>query len=144
MVNLATQTPSEQHSHAYFSNGPDVVFGANVLGVPAKMQGEEVAEVIGMLSGSSVSFDVSGFHSFQATVGLDDRAGFDASCEFRVLLDGKQAFTSQEMTIHSRTKDVMIPLNGAKTLTLEVGFAKRGDAQDYANWCRPRLLRKLK
>jgi hypothetical protein len=82
-----------------------------------------------------------GDEAFQATVGLDDRAGPLGSVVFRVLVDGKERFTSGPMTRRDVARTVNIPLEGGQTLILATEFGTRGDIQDEANWVEARIIR---
>jgi len=78
---------------------------------------------------------------FQATVGLDDRAGPLGSVTFRVIVDGAVRFTSPPMTVRDAPRAVDIDLAGARVLVLATEFGERGDVQDQADWIEARLIR---
>jgi hypothetical protein len=79
---------------------------------------------------------------FQATIGLDDRAGPLGSVVFRVLVDRKQErFASPTMTSRDVPKAIDVDIAGARVLILEVDFGDRGDVRDHADWVEARVIR---
>ncbi len=81
-------------------------------------------------------------HRFQALVGLDDRAGPRASVVFRVLVDGKERFTSPALSPRQAPIPIDVDLSGGRLLILVVEFGEAGDVQDSAIWAEARLIRK--
>ena len=82
-----------------------------------------------------------GDRRFQATVGLDDRAGPLGSVVFRVLVDGKERASTPPMTARDAPRSLDIDLTGAKILILATEFGDRGDVQDLADWIEARIIR---
>ncbi|MDB5353091.1 MAG: putative carbohydrate binding protein [Planctomycetota bacterium] len=78
---------------------------------------------------------------FQATVGLDDRAGPLGSVIFRVNVDGKDRFVSPPMTVRDTPRLIDVDLTGARFLILATEFGERGDVQDLADWIEARIIR---
>lgn len=105
------------------------------------LQGRSFAKGLGTRSASRIVYDVSSYRRFEAVVGLDDAAGDLASVRFLVLLDGKAVFDSGEMAADSDPMQVRIDLAAKKRLELVVDFARRADAEDFANWCDARLIK---
>jgi hypothetical protein len=71
---------------------------------------------------------------------LDDGAGQRGSVVFRVFVDAEQKYASPIL----RGGDAPLPIavaipSTAKSLSLIVDFAERGDELDYANWLYARL-----
>ena len=85
-----------------------------------------------------------GDRRFQATVGLDDRAGPLGSVVFRVLVDGKERFATPPMTARDVPRPIDLDLSGARVLILATEFGERGDVQDQADWIEARLVRSPK
>lgn len=68
------------------------------------------------------------FHSFY---GLDDQ-GRQGLVEFRILLDGKEAFNSGQVR-YAKAGEIMLPLTGANEITLIVDSLGSKD-HDHADW----------
>jgi len=113
----------------------------NAAGGTLRVAGKVYGKGVGVRSYTRLDYDAAPFERFLATVGIDDAASDEASLEFRVLLDDKVAFDSKEMTTATEPKLVDLPLGGAKKLSLEVDYARRGDIDDLADWCDARLIR---
>jgi hypothetical protein len=82
-----------------------------------------------------------GDRRFQATVGLDERAGELASVVFRVLVDEQERFASPPLSRRDAPVPVDVNVTGAKLLILVTEFGDRGDVQDVADWAEARLVR---
>jgi hypothetical protein len=85
-----------------------------------------------------------GDQRFQATVGLDDRAGPLGSVVFRVLVDGKERASTPSMTARDAPRSLDVDLTGARILILATEFGDRGDVQDLADWVEARIIRATK
>jgi len=84
-----------------------------------------------------------GDQRFQALVGLDDRAGPFGSVVFRVLVDGRERFSTLATSSRDQPKAIDIDLAGAKTLILITEFGDRGNVQDLADWVEARIIHNL-
>ncbi len=115
----------------------------NVDGGPLKIRGREFARGLGMHSKTSASWKLGkSYHTFQASVGIDDVSNGAGSAVFSVLLDGKPAWRSRELT--GRDEAVVIPrldVSSADQLTLVVEFGQLLDVGDHADWGNPLLIR---
>lgn len=78
---------------------------------------------------------------FQATVGVDERAGPLGSVVFRVLTDGKERLATPAMTARDAPANIDVDLAGAKLLILATEFGERGDVRDLADWAEARIIR---
>ncbi|MFG0297293.1 MAG: NPCBM/NEW2 domain-containing protein [Maioricimonas sp. JB045] len=127
----------------YLSSAPPPVWNDSVAGSPLRLRGGAPARGIGVLSGTTLTFALQpGDESFLAIVGIDDAAEGQGSARFSILLDGKEAWTSSELT--GRDDPVVagpIDLAGASELTLRVDFGAYGDIRDFADWCTPVIVR---
>ena len=115
----------------------------SLLGDTLRLRGVPSAKGLGVHSQSDVNYTLNGeWRRFQATVGIDDETSGQGSVVFRVLLDGRQVYESPVLTGTSRPLDLPpIELGQARTLTLRVDYATRGDIQDHADWCAARLVK---
>lgn len=89
-----------------------------------------------------LTYDLTpGFEWFEATVGIDDRAGPQAHADFRVLADGQELFALRGRTRGMPPETVRVPLRGKQTLVLEVDFGKNYDLGDYCVFADARVVR---
>lgn len=116
----------------------------SVLGGPLVVGDRPCSKGIGVKSRTLLVYPALGYARFEATVGLDPSAGRAASVRFQVLLDGKVAFDSGEMDASSTPRQAETAIGAAKTIGLLVDFERRGDSEDFANWCDARLVRAAK
>ena len=94
-------------------------------------------------SGARATWQLDGaYTAFEATVAIDDTAPAQASARVRVLIDGREAWASPELTAQAGPLHLpRIPLNGAEELTLTVDYGRSGDMGDRINWIDPVLIR---
>ena len=92
-------------------------------------------------SKSTLRFDVPpGYARFRVRYQLaDDAPRGDVS--LRILLDDKPAHAVEHLTAGQSPAAVELPLNGAKSITLEVGYGAGLDVQDELEWIDPALVR---
>ena len=115
---------------------------ATVDGHPLRLAGQAFDRGLGTQSRTLIAYDVAkGDKRFQATVGLDDRAGPLGSAAFRVVVDGKEAFSSGPLTSHDPPRPVDVDLAGARRFVLITEFGERGGVRDLADWVEARIIR---
>jgi hypothetical protein len=117
---------------------------ANVAGRPIRLGGEEYDRGIGTQSRTLLAYRLEpGARRFQATIGLDDRAGPLGSVAFKVLLDGtdKVLHASPPMTVREAPRSIDVDITGGRLLILITEFGDRGDVQDHADWAEARIIR---
>ena len=115
----------------------------NVRGGPLQLRGTFYPKGLGTHSRSEVTYRLDGqYRRFQSTIGIDDDTAGKGSVRYEVVVDGKPAYRSDELTGSSEPVTLeRIDLTGAKTLTLRVDFGDLADIQDHANWCDALLVR---
>ena len=120
---------------------PPVVDGS-IGGGPLVVAGRWTASGLGVTSRTRMTWALGRHHHrFCARVAIDDSAEGAGDVVFRVLVDGRAAWSSGPLTGRDRPKRVgPIDLEGAGSLTLEVDYGRRADAGDHAVWLDPRLL----
>lgn len=138
---LSDLEPAEVKLQGYLDRVLTPRMDRSVLGTPIQLEGRLFAKGIGMQSQSSLIYSLDGYERFEAVIGLDDRAGDQASVRYLVFVDGKKAFDSGELTALSSPKPISLSVEGATELRLTVDFAARGNVQDYADWGDARLIR---
>lgn len=118
-------------------------FGRNTTldGRVLKVAGQPYERGLGTQSRTLLAYRIGPKDSrFQATVGLDDRAGPLGSVVFRVLVDGKEKFVTPSMTVRDAPRTIDLDISKAKILILMTEFGDRGDVQDHADWVDARLI----
>jgi hypothetical protein len=115
----------------------------NVQGTPLRSGGRLWLKGVGMHSASRLTFPLDGRHKrFAAEAAIDDLAGPRGSVVFRIFVDAEQKFASPIVRGGDAPLAIAIDLPPqAKSLSLIVDFAQRGDELDYANWLNARLER---
>ncbi len=116
---------------------------AAVDGRPMSLGGRRFERGFGTSSRTLLAFKLQpGDARFQATVGVDERAGSLGNVVFRVLVDGEERFATPPLTARDAPVDVDVDLAGAKLLILGTEFGERGDVRDLADWAEPRVIRR--
>jgi hypothetical protein len=83
-----------------------------------------------------------GYRTLQGILGIDDEvAGGRGNVIYRVLLDGREVFSSGEVTHQGGPKPLRVAVEGAKKLTLVVDYGKNIHIQDRADWGDLRLTK---
>jgi hypothetical protein len=91
----------------------------------------------GVHARSELAFPVEGVpgRRFVALVGLDDETKGRGDAEARLLLDGKEVWKSGPLKPGAPPKQVSVPLETARLLTLAVDFGPDGDdSGDHVDW----------
>lgn len=115
---------------------------STIEGRPFRLSGRDFDRGIGMQSRTYLAYRLEpGDKRFQALVGLDDRAGPLGSVVFRVLVDSKEQFVSQPMSVRDAPRSIDVDLGGAKNLILISDFGERGGVRDLADWVEARIIR---
>jgi len=115
---------------------------AAVTGHPLRVARMRFDRGLGTQSRTLLAYRLApGDRRFQATVGLDDRAGPQGSVVFRVLVDNREEFASPPMSVRDAPRAIDIDVTGAKLVILATEFGPRGDVRDYADWIEARIIR---
>ena len=116
----------------------------SVAGNPLRLHGSFFDKGLGLHSKAELSFDLGGAYQwFEATVGLDEATGQGGSAGIAVLVDGKPQDVggAQDVTAKDPSRELRIPVKGARELTLIVTFGRHGDVQDHVDWADARLVK---
>ena len=135
-VSLAEFPPDRVTVEPYLDTKRPPRMNRNVLGGLLSVRGRPSLTGIGVVSGTTLEWDVDrSWKSFRANIGLDDAAKGEGSAVFEVLVDGRSHWKSEELTGKSSTVSVPeVSLVETKTLTLKVHFGQKGNVLDYADW----------
>lgn len=142
VVYLSERTPRGDRYVPYV--GPPRSFRRDltVEGQTLKLAGQEYDRGIGTQSRTLLAFPLEpGDRRFQATVGVDDRAGPLGSVVFRVLVDKREAYVSQPLTSGGPPKAVDVDVTGGGVVILVTEFGERGGVRDIADWVEARIIR---
>ncbi len=142
VVYLTDRKPEQADYASYI--GPTRPFRADraVDGRPLRLAGLTHDRGLGMQSRTILAYRIEpGDRRFQASVGIDERAGPLASAAFRVLVDRREAFRTPALSEHDAPKPIDVDLTGGKHLILITEFGDRGDIRDFADWVEARIIR---
>ncbi|MGC8639296.1 MAG: NPCBM/NEW2 domain-containing protein [Isosphaeraceae bacterium] len=142
VVYLSDRKPDGQSYVAYL--GPTRPFHADqtVEGHRFQLAGHSYERGLGTQSRTLLAYRLKpGDRRFQATVGVDERAGPLGSVVFRVLTDGKPVLTTPSLTARDTPRSIDVDISHAKILILATEFGDRGDVRDLADWVEARIIR---
>ena len=115
---------------------------STVAGEAIRLGGVSYDRGLGTQSRTLMAYKLEpGSKRFQATVGVDDRAGPLGNVVFKVRVDDKILFESPPMAAGEAPRAVDVDLAGAGLLILMTEFGERGDVQDLADWAEARIIR---
>ena len=99
---------------------------------------------IGVHAKSILTFSLEGpyqsYKAFRTQYAIDDDGDL-ADVTVRIRLDDRTVHTQEHVKAGKLSPVILLPLDGAKKLTLEVDYGENGDTQDRFNWIEPALLR---
>ncbi len=149
-VYLSDLDPEEVKPTPFFPNelswrpyvNRDMTYG----GGPLSLEGVTYPKGLGCHSKVEVTYSLGGnFDALDGLVGIDDEvSGGRGNVVFKVLLDGREVFSSGEIGHADGAKAVHLDLRGKKKLTLVVDFGRNLHVQDRADWADLRLTRALR
>lgn len=142
VVYLSERSPARAQYEEYV--GPTLPYRADraVDGQPIRLGGQTYDRGIGTQSRTFLAYRIEpGDRRFQATIGVDERAGPLGSVVFRVFVDRRECFKSPAMTDRDPPKALDIDLTGGKILILVTEFGERGNVRDLADWAEARIIR---
>ncbi len=116
----------------------------NYAGQPIFFKDRQYLRGIGVHSYSRLVFPLDGksYTAFRTRYAIDpDARGGVADVTVRIKLDDKVVHERQHFRAGELSPAVVIDLNGATSLTLEVDFGANMDAEDRLNWIEPALLK---
>lgn len=139
---LSDLRPSGYRHVPFLEQKWDYQLDRNVTGGQLRVGGRLAAKGVGLHSTSLLSWNVPpGSARFAAEVGIDDSTGGPGSVVFRVFLDAREAAASGPVRGGEPPRELVVELGSAKTLSLVVDFADRGDVLDRADWLDARIER---
>ncbi len=143
-VYLSDLKPAKEESESFLDVRWPLVVDGSASGHELRLGDGVYDKGLGMHPRTRISYRLDGgYRRFEAVVGLDPRTGRDGGARVRVLADGKPLDLGPERELTGRTAPLTIfaDVTGAKELTLEVDYGRRGDVQAHVNWVDARLIR---
>lgn len=97
---------------------------------------------IGMVPRTRLTYTLAArYDAFEATIGIDDRAGPTGAAVFRVLVDDRVA-TTVTMARGDAPRPLAVALDGARKLALEVDFGAGFDVGDLCAFAEARVIQR--
>lgn len=141
LVRLHELTPTVEQTPAFDRVWPWTV-GRSVAGPGFKLGGKDFARGIGMVPRTRLTFDLGGrFDTFEAVLGIDDRAGPAADAIFRVIVDDRVVF-EERFDRRTAPLPMSLPLARCQRLALEVDFGANYDLGDHCVFADARVVQK--
>jgi hypothetical protein len=139
---LVSRTPTENVQIPYFaSQTQPAKMGLSVDGQPIRVGDKTYPHSIGVHSYSRLVYALDpAYKTFRTEYAIDGNLPY-ANVTIRIKLDAKVVHEQKDVTTNTPLKPVVLELNGAKQLTLEVDYGKTYDVQDRLNWIEPALLK---
>jgi hypothetical protein len=114
----------------------------NVFNQPLTLDGRQYEKGLGVHARSELTYALDGqYAAFAATIGIDDAARPAGDVEFRILVDGQEAYTSGPITGRDQARAIHVSLTNANQITLLVDFGGNADIADWAIWAEARLIK---
>jgi hypothetical protein len=140
MAWLTELTPKVEQTPAFDRVWP-VAIDRTPVGPGLVLGGKTFRRGLCVVPRAVLTYDLGGrFDRFEATIGIDDRAGPEAHAIFRVRVDGRVVWESTPRMRGLPPEDIRIELGKAKTLGLEVDFGKNYDLGDLCVWADARVV----
>jgi NPCBM/NEW2 domain len=140
---LSELEPAEYRFEPFFDVPWPLRRDRTVEGGPLRLRNALYPRGLGVHSQCEIEYPLEGkYRRFEATVGIDDDTLGRGSLRFEIHVDGKPAFSSDEVTGKSPALRIDgINVSGARRLTLRVRFGAQADIQDHADWCDALLVK---
>jgi hypothetical protein len=141
---LTSLTPSENIYKPFFSENFPTRFDRTVAdGKPITEKYPGFHHGIGCHSYSKLTYKLDGgWTGFRSQYAIDSDSPL-ADVTVRVYLDGKSVFEQKNVKAGRIYPPLMIPLQGAKTISLEVDYGENFATEDRFVWLDPALVRRF-
>lgn len=112
------------------------------LGDDLRLGGKSHRRGLVLIPRTRLTYDIGGrFDWFEATIGIDDRAGDVADATIRVFGDGKVLFELQHLGRKTPPQALRLAVKDVRQLTLEADFGERLDLGDHCVFADARVRR---
>ncbi len=145
VVWLSNVPPTEDIQTSFLDLNWPTKFDRTVDGSPIRLPDRAVARGIGVHAYSRLMFPIDGvtLTTFRTQYAIDGNASASplADVTVRIKLDGKVVHEQAHWRAGAVSPVVSLPLDSAKSITLEVDYGDNQDVQDRFLWIEPALLR---
>jgi hypothetical protein len=140
---LSSRRPVENVQTPLLDTARPARMDRTVAGKPIRFADRTYARGIGVTPYSRITWDLpaagGSYKAFRTQYAIDGLAPY-ADVTVRVKIDGKTVHERTGFTAGELSPVVLVPLNNAKQLTLEVDFGGNYNVQDRLNWIAPALI----
>jgi hypothetical protein len=138
---LSDLMPVTSEHTPYFGVAMPPRMDRGVTGGPVRIGNRSYDRVIGVRSRSVLVFALDGeFKRFRTAFAIDGNLPL-ANVDVRILADDKELFARKGVRAGEAVTPLVLPVEGARQLTLEVDYGENFDVQDRLVWIEPALLR---
>lgn len=115
----------------------------STLGQAMRLDGEEIAEGLGVHSFTELTYDLDGqYKTFLAQVGIDDAVRPAGKAGVVILGDGEPIGEPLVVEGSKDSQTLRVDVSGVKKMTLRVEYGPDGlDSGDHVNFASPRLIK---
>ncbi len=143
---LSSRVPSQSVYVPYLGSGQSYParMNTNYAGQPIFFKDRQYLRGIGVHSYSKLVYPLDGktYSAFRTRYAIDpDARGGVADVTVRIKLDDKVVHEREHFRAGELSPAVVVSLNGATSLTLEVDYGANMDSEDRLNWIEPALLK---
>jgi len=143
LVYLSSLEPSKVEQVPAFDRTWPWLVDRAPAGPTIVLAGSEYNRGLVLFPRTRLEYDVGGkFDHFEATVGIEDRAGPQAHAIFRVLADGKEIYASEPLTVGAVPQILKLPIEGVARVAIEADFGKNFDLGDHCVFAEARVTQK--
>ena len=145
-VSWLSSRPPAENLHAPLLDTPRPArMDRSVTGKPIRFGERAFARGIGVAPYSRITWPIDPasrgqYQTFRTQYAMEGQGQY-ADVTVRVRLDDKVVHQREKFTAGELSGVVVVPLGGAKTLTLEVDFGSNYGVQDRFNWIEPALVK---
>jgi hypothetical protein len=140
---LSSRTPSENIQTPLLETTRPARMDRTVSGKPIRFGDHVYSRGIGVVPYSRLSFPLDparGYTQFRTQYAIAGNGSY-ADVTVRIKLDGKVVHERKDLTAGEISPVVTLPLNHAKSITLEVDYGQNLSVQDSFNWIEPALVK---
>jgi hypothetical protein len=140
---LSSRSPSENVQTPLLDTTRPAKMDRTVTGKPIAFGDRVYARGIGVTPYSKITWSLNNagaYKAFRTQYALAGRGTY-ADVTVRIKLDDKIVHETKDFTAGELSPVVVVPLSGAKSLTLEVDFGGNYNVQDQLNWIEPALVK---
>lgn len=137
---LSSLAPSESLNKPFLQRAWPPRMDRSVDGEPLRAGDRTYARGIGVHSYTKLDWTIDpAFKAFRTRYAIAGDWPY-ANVTVRILLDGKVVYEKADIRSGPISEPIIIPIQGQKTLSLEVDYGQNYDVQDRFNWIEPAFL----